>query len=95
MTTFPSVCGVWTLIIATAKPVMLQVVDEFKEVNRHGRLAEVGHQVGPTKHAEADEEGRFKHQRATGVHRSSPVGPLHLPRDGLQNVGINASPPGR
>ena len=95
MTTFPSVCGVWTLIIATAKPVMLQVVDEFKEVNRYGGLTEIRHHERPACKCQDADEQCLKSQRTPGVHRSSPVGPLHLPRDGLQNVGVNASPPGR
>ena len=56
--TLPGVGRVRTLVLAPAQTVMLQIIHELEQVNRNGRLAEVGHQVGPTKHAKTDEEGR-------------------------------------
>ena len=46
MTTFPSVGGVGAFIIASAKPVVLEVIHKLKQVNRHGGLTEVGNEVG-------------------------------------------------
>ena len=93
MTTFPSVCGVWTLIIATAKPVMLQVVDEFKEVNRYGGLTEIRHHERPAcKRQDADEQC-LKSQRTPGVHGSGSVRTLDLTWNGLQHVNVNTAAP--
>ena len=93
MTTFPSVGGVGAFIIASAKPVVLEVIHKLKQVNRHGGLTEVGNEVGQASVGKTCKKHRFHRQRSACVNGSSTVGSPDLPRNRLQHVVVDATAP--
>ena len=93
MTTLPGVGGVGAFIIASAKPVVLEVIHKLKQVNCHGGLTEVGNEVGQASVGKATKKQSLDRQRSAGVNGSSTVGSPDLPRNRLQHVVVDATAP--
>ena len=74
---------------------MLQIIDKFKQVNRHRRLGKIGYEKRPSGQRQTCEEEGFDRQGTACVNRTSTERTFHLTRDGLEDMVVHAAPHGR
>ena len=95
VTALPGMGGVGALIVPTPQPVMLQVIDKFKQIHGNGGLTDKSCKETTAHAGQAKQKRPFEQQRTARVNGPCPEGTSHLPRDGLKDMDVHAPTPRR